>query len=467
MLRNIGAPEIIIIAVLLILILGWKRLPDAARSLGRSMRVFKSEVNEMKQDGKSAASGETVKGETVQPRARRRAASRCAASRSTARCAAPARSARTTARARTTPPAPPDRPRPRPHHHPWPSGVPATPTAACRWATTCASCAAASSSAPIALVARGGARLVPLRPGLRPPDRSRCSTSPRTAGTPTRSPSTTPALTAAFSQHLSIAIFVGVIVSQPGLALPALGVHRPRADEEGAARLAGLHRRDRPAVPRRLLVRLRRRCPRRSRCSSPSPPTARSTTPRPSQYFSFVTRFILVFGVSFVIPVFLVALNVIHVLPASGHAHGPGARRSSSSSSSRPWRRPRPDPFTMFLLAIPLCLLYLARDRRRDAHRPSPGEVQAAVGRRLGRPGLDPLARRRAVASGGEHAHRPGRQPHLGQEPRDGARPRGGAPAAQRRARGARPLRRDVCRRPRPRARRHRAGPRRPRRGRR
>jgi sec-independent protein translocase protein TatA len=65
MLRNIGAPEIIIIAVLLILILGWKRLPDAARSLGRSMRVFKSEVNEMKNDGKSAASSDTVKGETV------------------------------------------------------------------------------------------------------------------------------------------------------------------------------------------------------------------------------------------------------------------------------------------------------------------------------------------------------------------------------------------------------------------
>ena len=65
MLRNIGAPEIIIIAVLLILILGWKRLPDAARSLGRSMRVFKSEVNEMKTDGKSSASSETVRGETV------------------------------------------------------------------------------------------------------------------------------------------------------------------------------------------------------------------------------------------------------------------------------------------------------------------------------------------------------------------------------------------------------------------
>ena len=65
MFRNIGAPEIIIIAVLLILIFGWKRLPDAARSLGRSMRVFKSEVGEMKNDGKSAASRDTVKGETV------------------------------------------------------------------------------------------------------------------------------------------------------------------------------------------------------------------------------------------------------------------------------------------------------------------------------------------------------------------------------------------------------------------
>lgn len=62
--RNIGAPEIIVIAVLLIVIFGWKRLPDAARSLGRSARVFKSEVDEMKNDGKDAKS-ETVAGETV------------------------------------------------------------------------------------------------------------------------------------------------------------------------------------------------------------------------------------------------------------------------------------------------------------------------------------------------------------------------------------------------------------------
>ena len=65
---RIGPTEIIIIAVLVILIFGWKRLPDAARSLGRSARVFKSEVDEMKRDNeasKSSASSETLRGESI------------------------------------------------------------------------------------------------------------------------------------------------------------------------------------------------------------------------------------------------------------------------------------------------------------------------------------------------------------------------------------------------------------------
>lgn len=57
--------HIIILAIVLIALFGAKRLPDAARSIGRSMRVFKSEVDEMKKDGSSAASSATVKGETV------------------------------------------------------------------------------------------------------------------------------------------------------------------------------------------------------------------------------------------------------------------------------------------------------------------------------------------------------------------------------------------------------------------
>jgi sec-independent protein translocase protein TatA len=38
----------IVIAVVLLLLFGGKKLPDAARGLGRSMRIFKSEMDEMK-----------------------------------------------------------------------------------------------------------------------------------------------------------------------------------------------------------------------------------------------------------------------------------------------------------------------------------------------------------------------------------------------------------------------------------
>jgi sec-independent protein translocase protein TatA len=60
--------HIVILIVVIAVLFGAKKMPDAARSLGRSMRIFKSEVEEMKKDGKptpSAASSDTVKGETV------------------------------------------------------------------------------------------------------------------------------------------------------------------------------------------------------------------------------------------------------------------------------------------------------------------------------------------------------------------------------------------------------------------
>ena len=44
---NIGLPEIIIVLVIILLLFGSKKLPDLARSLGRSMRIMKSEVREM------------------------------------------------------------------------------------------------------------------------------------------------------------------------------------------------------------------------------------------------------------------------------------------------------------------------------------------------------------------------------------------------------------------------------------
>jgi sec-independent protein translocase protein TatA len=45
---------VIIIAVF-VLLFGAKKLPDAARSLGQSMRIFKSEVKEMRTDHKPEA----------------------------------------------------------------------------------------------------------------------------------------------------------------------------------------------------------------------------------------------------------------------------------------------------------------------------------------------------------------------------------------------------------------------------
>ena len=70
---NLGAPELIIIAIVVIALFGWKKLPDMARSLGRSARVFKSEVDELKKDGKpSEASRSTVPGDVVDPAAEER-----------------------------------------------------------------------------------------------------------------------------------------------------------------------------------------------------------------------------------------------------------------------------------------------------------------------------------------------------------------------------------------------------------
>ncbi|MCF1764656.1 Sec-independent protein translocase subunit TatA [Corynebacterium argentoratense] len=47
---NIGWPEVIGILFLVILLFGSTKLPEAARSVGRSMRIFKSEMKEMSED---------------------------------------------------------------------------------------------------------------------------------------------------------------------------------------------------------------------------------------------------------------------------------------------------------------------------------------------------------------------------------------------------------------------------------
>ena len=66
---------LIVIAVF-VLLFGAKKLPDAARSLGKSMRIFKSEIKEMQADGKqdddvsgkTASSPTPIASERVEPK---------------------------------------------------------------------------------------------------------------------------------------------------------------------------------------------------------------------------------------------------------------------------------------------------------------------------------------------------------------------------------------------------------------
>ena len=52
--------KILIVAVVIIVLFGSRKLPDAARSLGKSMRILKTEVQGMHEDDAPAASTTTT-----------------------------------------------------------------------------------------------------------------------------------------------------------------------------------------------------------------------------------------------------------------------------------------------------------------------------------------------------------------------------------------------------------------------
>jgi sec-independent protein translocase protein TatA len=72
---SLGPLEIIAIVLVILLLFGYKKLPDASRSLGRSLRIFKGEMKGMKDDdaresvrAKDPAQTSTpVRGEIVPP----------------------------------------------------------------------------------------------------------------------------------------------------------------------------------------------------------------------------------------------------------------------------------------------------------------------------------------------------------------------------------------------------------------
>lgn len=49
MLGNFGTTEIVLIVLVIILLFGGKKLPDLAKGIGKGIREFKREVNEVKE----------------------------------------------------------------------------------------------------------------------------------------------------------------------------------------------------------------------------------------------------------------------------------------------------------------------------------------------------------------------------------------------------------------------------------
>jgi sec-independent protein translocase protein TatA len=53
---DIGWPEILIIAVVILVLFGSRKMPDAARAVGRSLRILKTEVKGLHDDDEPASS---------------------------------------------------------------------------------------------------------------------------------------------------------------------------------------------------------------------------------------------------------------------------------------------------------------------------------------------------------------------------------------------------------------------------
>ena len=187
-------------------------------------------------------------------------------------------------------------------------------------------------------------------------------------------------ITQPFTVQLQVALFVGVIVASPvwlyqlwGFIVPGL----TKREKRTSIAFIGA------AVPLFLLG-----CgfatwavPRAVEVLLGFTPQGAVNLPDAALYLTFVTRFILAFGLAFLLPVFLVGLNMAHVLPARIMLKG--------------WRiavllifvfsammTPTPDAWTMLVLAMPMVALFYAAvgvatllDKRRARSEPGWAKV--------------------------------------------------------------------------------------------
>jgi len=57
---DIGAPELLIIGIVLVLLFGASRLPATAKGLGQALRLFKKEIREDEKDTAAAQAGNSA-----------------------------------------------------------------------------------------------------------------------------------------------------------------------------------------------------------------------------------------------------------------------------------------------------------------------------------------------------------------------------------------------------------------------
>jgi sec-independent protein translocase protein TatA len=69
---SLGGWEIVILLVVVVALFGAKRLPDMARSIGQSARVFKGEMKGLREDEKPAPPPRVVEEKVEEPRTAQR-----------------------------------------------------------------------------------------------------------------------------------------------------------------------------------------------------------------------------------------------------------------------------------------------------------------------------------------------------------------------------------------------------------
>lgn len=65
-----GGWELVLVLLVILVVFGAKRLPDSARSLGRSLRIFKAETKGLREDDKPAEAEKPAAIETPGPEPR-------------------------------------------------------------------------------------------------------------------------------------------------------------------------------------------------------------------------------------------------------------------------------------------------------------------------------------------------------------------------------------------------------------